>query len=219
MQESWRDIPGSDGRYQVSDLGRVRSMRLLTPCPATGTGYLAVTLTGQVRVAVHVLVASAFLGPRPQGMEVNHIDCNRTNNRPDNLEYVTPSENVRHSFRSGNQKLYFSDAQMDRIADMFFVEMRSVTGIAQVMAEEPKSPKEVQTARKRVRSVIEIWRASRRPKGMRNPHENKLTRESAAKIRELHASGGLTQTQIAKMYNVHPAHVSRIIAGKMWALR
>lgn len=52
---------------------------------------------------MHVLVAEAFIGPRPAGHEVNHQDLDPTNNRAFNLEYTTPSGNVRHSFAQGKR--------------------------------------------------------------------------------------------------------------------
>lgn len=108
MREEWQDIEGFIGLYQVSNLGRVRSLdrndsagrprkgRVLRP--GTNFGYPFVNLSKNSEnhvVRVHSLVAEAFLGPRPDGYQVNHKDCNKTNNRADNLEYVTHAENIR----------------------------------------------------------------------------------------------------------------------------
>jgi hypothetical protein len=115
LREEWRDVV-THADYEVSNLGRVRRKasshrrRAGKPSPdflatnLTQFGYLRVSLgQGGKRRAFHVhrLVADAFLGPRPPGTEVNHIDGNRQNPRLANLEYVTPSENIRHSFRIG----------------------------------------------------------------------------------------------------------------------
>lgn len=67
-------------------------------------GYLGVVLydSGNRKdVLVHVLVAAAFLGPKPGGLQVNHKDGDKTNNRLSNLEYVTPSENIQHAYDNG----------------------------------------------------------------------------------------------------------------------
>jgi hypothetical protein len=50
---------------------------------------------------VHTLVALAFHGPRPEGHQVNHKDCNPRNNKPSNLEWVTPAENMAHAAMMG----------------------------------------------------------------------------------------------------------------------
>lgn len=63
-------------------------------------GYLRVKMNN-IHRQVHHLVAEATLGPRPEGLVVNHIDGNRTNNRPENLEYITQAENIQHSIRIG----------------------------------------------------------------------------------------------------------------------
>ncbi len=68
-----------------------------------GRGYLRVRCGGR-SVCVHLLVAAAFLGPKPAGTEVNHKDGIKTNNRRDNLEYVTRSENMKHCHRMGMAK-------------------------------------------------------------------------------------------------------------------
>lgn len=100
MEEVWKVIPGYDGAYEVSSLGRVRSFKrkkckILIQRPATG-GYLYVFLCKNNKVTgcrVHRLVASAFIS-NPDGLpEVNHKDENKENNRADNLEWVTPEYN------------------------------------------------------------------------------------------------------------------------------
>ena len=69
--------------------------------------YQYVTLTNlgrECRRSVHQLVASAFIGVMPDGLEINHLDGDKHNNRSDNLEYVTRSENHLHAYRIGLQK-------------------------------------------------------------------------------------------------------------------
>lgn len=103
--EEWRDVPGFEGYYQVSNLGRVRSGQLqrkpqmLKSVPGRNH-YLRVWFCvggRQVGKYVHRLVTLAFIGPCPERYDVNHKDRNRTNNHISNLEYVTRSENIIHS--------------------------------------------------------------------------------------------------------------------------
>ena len=105
MTERWKQIPLFEGRYWVSDAGRVRrhdNNRILKPS-RNWAGYLVVNLLLERRQTrlVHRLVAEAFLGPCPAGHNVNHKDSDRANARLQNLEYVTPKANTQHAINQG----------------------------------------------------------------------------------------------------------------------
>lgn len=109
--EIWKPVVGFEGLYEVSNLGRVRNVRHSSRYPARHVlspyflrGYPAVRLCGDGRRmarVVHSLVTEAFIGPRPKGNQVNHIDGIKINNAATNLEYVTPSGNKIHALRLG----------------------------------------------------------------------------------------------------------------------
>lgn len=91
-------------------------------------GYDTVELqTGAIkkRFTVHRLVAAAFIGARPDGQHINHIDGVKTNNAATNLEYVTPSENQKHSFRLGLQSNVGERHSQHKLSDESVVEIRS----------------------------------------------------------------------------------------------
>lgn len=111
--EVWKAIPGFS-RYEASSTGFIRStnykrtgqIKLIKPA-ISEDGYLKTMLQKDDGVyktsRVHRWVALAFHGPS-NGLTVNHKDANKLNNRPDNLEYITALENVRHATEMGLQK-------------------------------------------------------------------------------------------------------------------
>lgn len=107
MEEFWKDIEGFEGLYQVSNLGRVRSLRknIILKSRITRKGYEGVILyTNNIPKGyyIHRLVATAFI-PNPDNLpQVNHKDENKTNNCVDNLEWCTPKYNV--NYGTGNKK-------------------------------------------------------------------------------------------------------------------
>jgi hypothetical protein len=101
VSREWADVPGFPG-YQVSRRGQVRSLkkgRILKPFLGQD-GYLHLNLWRDGRPKhhlVHRVVASAWLGGIPEGYQVNHKNGIKTDNRLENLEVVTPQENLRHA--------------------------------------------------------------------------------------------------------------------------
>lgn len=110
--ERWRWVKGYEGVYQVSDQGQVKRVarsrgarpgRILRQRRDTN-GYRSICLnardhSGQYRV--HRLVAEAFVPGYADGLEVNHINGDKADNRAENLEWVTHSENELHAYRHG----------------------------------------------------------------------------------------------------------------------
>lgn len=97
MEESWKDIDGFDGYYQVSNLGRIRNKtHNILATYGNGTGYEKICLTrnyAKSRLYVHRIVAKHFVENPMHKDFVNHKDYNRKNNKAENLEWLTRSEN------------------------------------------------------------------------------------------------------------------------------
>lgn len=122
--EEWKPVVGFEGKYEVSDLGRVRSLnrdiyqprfpggkphrqtrkgQILRP-GRMPQGHQSVVLTRKGgSFCVHALVLAAFVGPRPSGMDVRHLDGNPANNTLGNLAYGTRSENCADAVRHGRR--------------------------------------------------------------------------------------------------------------------
>ena len=103
MIEIWKPIPRLESCGYVSNFGRVRSVNGKDRKTNIGkNGYERVGFqSGRITVLVHRLVALAFCNGHSEGLTVNHKDGNKLNNRFDNLEWVTYSENIKHAYSTG----------------------------------------------------------------------------------------------------------------------
>lgn len=116
ISETWKPVVGYEGRYEVSDLGNVRSLDWVIPQWRGGfrrlsgrvlvrfpdkDGYLCVNLSRK-KHTVHGLVAGAFIGPKPEGLQVRHANGFRDDPRLSNLSYGTSLENAEDRERHGH---------------------------------------------------------------------------------------------------------------------
>lgn len=122
MEEIWNDIPDFENQYQASDLGRIKSLdrvvvysdgrkysyksKIIKPS-TINSGYNIARLSVNCvckNFLIHRLVWMAFNGKIPEGMQINHKDENRTNNKLSNLELVTCKENINWGTHKDKQK-------------------------------------------------------------------------------------------------------------------
>lgn len=139
MEEVWRYIKGYEGKYQVSNLGNIKSFykckngKIMKQL-ANPNGYLYVALDkgnrNYKRFLIHRLVAQTFLPNIENKPQVNHIDGNKHNNKLDNLEWVTGSENQIHSYKHKLRKN--KEIDNDLIIDLYINKKIPTTEIAKI---------------------------------------------------------------------------------------
>ena len=119
MSEIWKELPGYEGLYLVSNTGKIKSLDRVVACKNGATrlhkgkelkqflnerGYLCVVITKNKKSKIkkmHRLVAQTYIDNPLNKPQVNHIDCDKTNNSVENLEWVTNSENMLHAYANG----------------------------------------------------------------------------------------------------------------------
>lgn len=228
--EIWKPVVGHEGVYSVSNRGRVRRDaaarkavpgRILDGFP-NEDGYIRVTLSGPRRtVAVHILVAHAFIGPRPDGHEVNHKNGQKTHNAADNLEYVTHLENIRHAVEVLDA-FAATRARGDRSGARMHPE-RLARGDRNGSRLHPDSrPRGDQNGSRlypeRLTRGDEHWsrlHPEQTLRGARNGRA-KATEAMVRVIRASYAAGGRTHLSLATDHGLSEACVARIVNRKTW---
>ena len=150
MAEEWKPIPGYEGLYEASSLGRIRSLdhvaqcrnrwseyqrvfpgQILRQAASKTTGYNFVTLCngkgGRANALVHRLVAAAFYGACPNGQIVLHIDGVKGNCSAANLRYGTPKENSADAAMHGHQACGQRQGS-SKLDDASVMEIRRLSG-------------------------------------------------------------------------------------------
>jgi NUMOD4 motif/HNH endonuclease len=155
MSEVWKDVPGFEGLYQVSNIGRVKSLARVVPHPGgdltikarylrPGTNdrypYVFLSIYGKPRrFRIHTLVLTAFAGPAPEGHECRHLNDNSADNRwPENLVWGTSAQNKADMIANGGtlrRNFKLSQAQADEIRSLRGVktqeELARINGVSQ----------------------------------------------------------------------------------------
>lgn len=188
MVEVWKDVGDYEGVYQISNLGRIKSLNRIVDWNGTkkhikekirvvcldGLGYYRTCLNKNGKsktIKVHRLVAQAFI-PNPDNKEeVNHINGIKTDNRVENLEWCTRSENNQHAYKTGLHKPI-------------------------IHTEEAKN------------------KISIKNRGERNS-QSKFKNSDILAIRELRKEG-LKHKEIAKRLNISMGVINSVICGISW---
>lgn len=127
MKEIFKDIDGTGGQYQVSNLGRVKSLKhskrnrediILKPIvDHKGYYYINIYINGKHSTPrIHRLVAKAFIPNLENKPQINHIDGDKSNNSINNLEWVTNQENQIHAYKIGLKPVK-AVAQFDKLGN------------------------------------------------------------------------------------------------------
>lgn len=232
--ERWLPIPGYEGYYEASDLGRVRSLprrgsnnalhagRILKPQRRGPRGYLGVTLSVHGKAKGYYmqrLIAATFLGPRPDGMDVCHKDDDKTNNRATNLKYDTHAANQREASERGlsafgerNGMVRLGEAQvaeirMARAAGVRGIDLARQYGISKAQVSR------IGTGRNWAQlpgaiPELDIQRGERNVRAL-------LTAEDVRAIRAARTAGA-GSSELARRYGVSQPTISQIIHRKTW---
>jgi hypothetical protein len=125
MQEIWKDIQGYESLYQASNLSRIRSLdriiyysdgrinhtkgKIINSYIDSSNGYSIIRLSKNNKIKrykVHRIIAKLFLDNPNKYVQINHKDCNKTNNNIENLEWCNQSQNMKHAFANNLIKRY-----------------------------------------------------------------------------------------------------------------
>ncbi|AIW03217.1 HNH homing endonuclease [Bacillus phage Mater] len=222
MTEQWKSLKGTvvnGDLYEVSNLGRVRNIN--TNAILSGAknhkGYLRVCLTldgAKKQYFIHKLVALAFI-PNPENKpQVNHIKgLEKDNNRVDNLEWATRSENMQHAYETGLEVAkQGEDTNMAKLANKDVIAIKKLL-VANVQQKEiakrfdvsPVTISAIKTGYAWSHLEVEGFTPSKE-------YHSTISSSTREKIYSLYSAGNITQTQLGKQFGIPTRTISSIIA-------
>lgn len=220
MTEIYKIVPDTEGMYSISNLGNVRNnttMYILNPF-VTAREYLQVSIqftsrANRISIDVHKLVIRAFV-PNPDCKPyANHKDGVKTNNRADNLEWVTPAENNEHAVKMG----------LISSGEDSYLHILKENEVLEIICKLKNGSRNIELAReyKVAHNTIDdircnrTWRYIERAPIISNGPVKKLSGEMIPTIREMFIDG-LRDCDIAKQFGVATATINQIRNGKTW---
>ena len=216
MQEIWKQY--RDTVYEVSNTGYVRNSttnKILSPT-ITRQNYFRLTIWHHKKsfaTYVHRVVAEAFIENPENKAIVNHLDGNPSNNRLDNLEWTTISENVRHAYETGLAKRG-EDSVVSKLTEA------DVFKIIQCMKDGDTVAQTARLFKMSSAAISNIWNGNtwkhiKRDKPETKNYKGKLKVTDIPVIRKMFVEGK-TNKQIADIYGIHPTSIYNIRFGKNW---
>lgn len=143
--EKWKSVAGYEGIYEVSDIGRLKSLSRKIKCRngmittvnekimkqrVDHEGYFTICLYKNKKgfhTKVSRIVAIAFIDNPESKPQVNHIDGNKSNNVADNLEWTTASENMKHAYRTGLKDTHGERHPSNKLTEIDVVKIKRLS--------------------------------------------------------------------------------------------
>ena len=224
-KEQWRPIPDFEGRYEVSDHGRVRSLPRFVRRGNNGymqpgvmlklsvgkRGYPMASIGRAERRPVHLYVLRAFVGPRPPGMETCHADDNKTNNRLSNLRWDTPKANRSDARRNGVLAIGSKNGHAKLSEDEVREIMRRFTAGERPTALAVEYGIAIQT----MSSIRHRWNWKQLNLPPLPDGRKKLCENDVRRIHQMIASG-MSSSSVANVFGVHKSTIKGVRSGRNW---
>jgi len=218
MEKEWRVVPGYD-KYLCSSDGNVMREAtglILKQYYGASSMYPSVGLydaeSRHNTMSVHRIIASAFIGERPAGMQVNHKDGNRENNNITNLEYVLPKENMQHAIITGLRNDRGENSSCSKLNNEKVAKIRMLLHDGVTMTEIASIYDVSRGTIYKIKNKL-LWAHVKENADLASNgfEEHKLMiKKNASKIRDLANSNKYNRAQIASMFDICEQTVSRI---------